>query len=161
MGLDMFLVKKKKDLIISDYWDFKKEDVYWRKANMVHKFFCDNGEEIEEQVVYKISKEVLEELLNKCNKVLEIVKTKQGKVVNGQTWIKETGVWQNNYEDGLEITNPDEVAKILPTQSGCFFGNTLYNEYYLDDIKFTKKELEKLLEEINFDEYDIYYLASW
>ena len=160
MGLDMYLIKRKKGSR-KNYWDFDQEEVYWRKANMIHKYFCDNCKEIEAEVIYKVAKRELEDLLNKCNKVLEIVKTKQGKVVNGQIWNEATMKWEDCLEDGLEIINQSEVAEILPTESGFFFGSTAYDGYYLKDIEFTAKKIKKLLDTINFDEYNIYYLASW
>ena len=159
MGLDMYLIRRKKDLKSKDYWDFDKEEIYWRKANAIHKFFCDNGEEIEEEIIYKISKESLQELLNKCIEVLQKAIAKDGKIQNGSQY--KNGEWEPIMQDGKYIVNEEEIADILPTQSGFFFGSTNYDEYYLEDIEYTKKELEKLLETFNFDEYDCYYLASW
>ena len=161
MGLDMYLIRRKKDIKNKDYWDFDKEDIYWRKANAIHKFFCDNGKEIEEQVIYKISKENLQELLDKCKEVLDKAIIKEGKIQNGSTINKETGEWVPIMEDGKYIVNEEEIEAILPTQSGFFFGSTNYDEYYLEDIEYTKKEVGFFLETMNFDEYDCYYLASW
>lgn len=160
MGLDMYLIRRKRDLK-KDYWDFDKEEIYWRKANMVHKFFCDNGEEIEEQVIYKISKENLQELLDKCNEVLEKVILKEGKIQNGSKYNSEKKEWEPILEDGEYIANEEEIANILPTTSGFFFGSTDYDEYYLKDIKYTKENIEKLLNYMDFDEEECYYLASW
>ena len=57
--------------------------------------------------------------------------------------------------------NKEEIAEILPTCSGFFFGSTEYDSYYLDDIKYTKENIEEIIKTLNFDEYDLYYLASW
>ena len=159
MGLDMYLIKRKKDLKGKDYWGFNHEEIYWRKANMIHKFFCDNGEEIEEQVIYKISKENLEELLEKCKQVLNIATVKEGKIKNGSKLVN--GEWEPILEDGEYIENEEEIADILPTQEGFFFGSTEYDQWYLEDIKFTKEKIEDLLNRINFDEEECIYLASW
>lgn len=159
MGLDMYLIKRKKEEKNIDLWNFDNELIYWRKANMVHRFMCDNGEEIENEVAYKISKNVLEELLNRCNKILKIVKTKKGMIKNGATYMN--GVWEPILEEGLEIINQDEIKNILPTCDGCFYGSTDYDEYYLEDIKYTKEQLENIIETIDYDNEDVYYLASW
>ena len=156
----MYLIRRKKDLK-KDYWDFDKEEIYWRKANMVHKFFCDNGEEIEEQVIYKISKENLQELLDKCNEVLKKVILKEGKIQNGSTYNSKTGQWEPILEEGKYIENAEEIAEILPTMNGFFFGSTEYDEYYLEDIKYTKEKIENILDTIDFNEEECYYLASW
>ena len=162
MGLDMYLIKRKKEkkeLSTGELWNFKDELIYWRKANAIHKFLCDNGEKIEEQVSYKISKQVLKDLLNKCKLVIEKAKIEKGKVQNGQT-LKD-GKWEPILEDGEKIINCDEIAEILPTCSGFFFGSTDYDQWYLQDIKQTKEKLEEIINQIDYKNEDVYYLASW
>lgn len=159
MGLDMYLIKRKKTNKAEDLWDFKDELIYWRKANMVHKYFCDNCVELESQVIYKVSKINLQDLLDKCNQIMKVVRLEEGKIKNGQQ-LTEKG-WEDILEDGKYIVNEDEIADILPTTSGFFFGSTEYDEYYLKDIEHTKEELEKIIDNIDFDNEDVYYLASW
>jgi len=161
MGLDMYLIKRKKDITSRDYWNFDNEEMYWRKANEIHKFFCDNCEEIEEGIVYKVTKDNLLDLLGKCNKILEIVKTKKGTIRNGQKYNLEKQTWEDILEEGIVIENEEEIKEVLPTQSGFFFGSTDYDEYYLERIKNTQTHLEMILSTIDFDIYDMYYLASW
>jgi len=50
-------------------------------------------------------------------------------------------------------------AELLPPQSGFFFGNTDYDEYYFGELERTKEELAKLLE-ID-DNGTFYYHSSW
>ena len=162
MGLDMYLIKRKKSKKKNiDLWGFQDELIYWRKANQIHRYFCTYGEKIEDNVSYKITKEVLEELLKKCTKIIEIVRTEESKIKNWQTLNRETGNWEDILEDGLDIINKEEIAEILPTQDGFFFGSTEYNEYNLDDIKYTKEKLEQIIDTIDFENEDCYYLASW
>ena len=41
-----------KDLL-NDFWDKEGDDLaYWRKANAIHKFFCDRGEVIDKNIYY-------------------------------------------------------------------------------------------------------------
>lgn len=159
MGLDMYLIKREKREKGKDLWDFDNELIYWRKANQVHKFFCDNGKEIEPQYSYRVLKSDLEELLNRCIKILEVAKIEKDTIQNG--YYIENGKMIPNLEEGTTIVNPEEIAKILPTCRGFFFGSTDYNQWYLDDIKYTKEELENVLPTIDFDTEDVYYLASW
>ena len=58
MGLDMSLVNKQGN-----------EIAYWRKANCIHKWFCDNVNATENLVRYLISKEDIEKLLSVCREV--------------------------------------------------------------------------------------------
>ena len=161
MGLDMYLIERKKKKKNKDLWDFKDELIYWRKANQIHKYFCDKGKEIEEQVAYKLKKEDLQELLDICNKILKEVITEPGKVKNGEQYNIDKQVWEPLWEDGKIIINPEICEELLPTQNGFFFGSTEYDEYYLEDIKYTKEKIEEILNNIDEKENDIYYLASW
>ena len=158
MGLDMHLIKREKECK-RELWDFDEEMIYWRKANAIHKFLCDNGEEITEQIIYKVSKTNLEDLLDKCKEVLEKAVLEKGKIQNGKRLTKEG--WQPILEDGDTIVNEEEISDILPTCEGFFFGSTDYDQYYLSDILKTKEELEKILPTIDFEKDDVYYLASW
>lgn len=162
MGLDMYLIKRKKEkkkLTDDELWGFDNELIYWRKSNEVHNYLCSMGEKIEDERSYKISKEVLQVLLDKCNEILDKVIIEKGKVKNGQTF--KNGKWEDILEDGEIIVNVDEISKILPTTSGFFFGSTEYDQYYLEDIKYTKERLENIINTIDFDNEDVYYLASW
>ena len=69
--------------------------------------------------------------------------------------------WENIYEDGYIITNPELAAKLLPTQSGFFFGGTDYDEYYMEDVKYTFELLPKIISETDFDKQVISYRSSW
>jgi len=58
---------------------------------------------------------------------------------------------------------PGDAEKILPTQSGFFFGDTEYGECYFEDIKSTIEQLDVILDEEKYPpgEWDFYYRASW
>ena len=188
MGLDMYLSRKKyvganyehrnvkgeikinigdKELPI----DFNKvsyieESVgYWRKANQIHKWFvdnCQNGEDNCEEHYVPIEK--LKELLDICKEIKEKAILKEGKIQNGMK-STENG-WEPIMEDGKYIENEKEIAELLPTQDGFFFGGTQYDEHYMQDIENTIEILEQILKEEaslnNSDIYcDYYYQSSW
>ena len=57
------------------------------------------------------------------------------------------------------IDTPDLAPSLLPTQSGFFFGDTDYNEWYMKDIKETIAICDRAL---NLpDQWDLYYQSSW
>lgn len=43
------------------------------------------------------------------------------------------------------IENPELAAELLPTESGFFFGNTEYGEYYLEDLKQTIQQIDHVV----------------
>jgi len=95
MGLDMYLYKEyyiganyehnnvtgtfeifkngeKVNLELKDIKYVYNEAVYWRKANMIHKWFVDNVQEgADDCKRYYVEREQLKELLETCKKVLE------------------------------------------------------------------------------------------
>lgn len=142
-------------------WDSLSEEVgYWRKANQIHRWFVDNIQDGEDNCgAYKVDKEELEELLGICKQIEENAVMKKGQVVNGQT-VKD-GEWVNIYEDGYNIINPEVCEELLPTCSGFFFGSTEYDQWYMDDIQRTIEQLEKVIEETDWETEIVYYSSSW
>lgn len=62
------------------------------------------------------------------------------------------------------VEDPDQAPNLLPAQSGFFFGNTEYGEWYHNDIKETLKWLDNLLLKETLDtlkDWDFYYRSSW
>jgi len=56
------------------------------------------------------------------------------------------------------------AEKLLPVQSGFFFGSTAYDEYYFDDVERTLRWLNGFLTKEALDAlkgWDFYYRASW
>lgn len=43
------------------------------------------------------------------------------------------------------LANPELAQELLPTQSGFFFGGTDYDEWYVQDLENTVKQLEPLI----------------
>ena len=136
------------------------EIAYWRKANEIHNYFVEYVQHgVDDCGTYDVSKKQLEDLLYKCKEVERIAVLEKSKVVNGYTF--ENGKEIPMYEDGEVIANAEEVAAILPTKGGFFFGSTDYDKYYMEDIKYTIDILEKILAETDFDTEAVCYRSSW
>jgi hypothetical protein len=181
MGLDMYLTKqvyvknwdhypadRKWDISVSQGGKPVKtpfsltyltyEVAYWRKANAIHKWFVDNCQEGEDngQDAY-VSSDQLKELLGVCKNVLATAKMAPDSVVRGHRYTEKGE--EPILEDGQVILNADEIAELLPTEAGFFFGCTDYDDGYMDDIKDTITQLEVALADPL--EGDFYYRASW
>lgn len=125
------------------YYRISDEIGYWRKANCIHNWFVNNVQNgVDDCGNYEVSKNNLEKLLSICTQVKEIATLK-------------------DLPDRKVIENAYEVAAILPSCNGFFFGSTDYDEYYLQDIDYTIEVLEKVLKETDFDRYVVYYHSSW
>lgn len=95
-------------------------------------------------------------------------------VDNVQKGVDDCGsyaVQKEHLEELLSLTkqvwlNHRLAKKLLPTQSGFFYGQTEYNDWYFQDIEQTKEILENVLAEMATDEKnkvwaDYYYHSSW
>lgn len=137
----------------------EEQAIYWRKSNQIHQFFVDNVQDgVDDCRSYYVPREKLEELLKLCKEVKSKAILSDGKIQNGYAFKdgKETKI----FEDGKYIINDTEIAELLPTQAGFFFGSTDYDEYYMDDIDYTIEGLTKLLDE-NDDNVEFEYHSSW
>lgn len=84
-------------------------------------------------------------------------------VQNYEDDCKEYFFDKEKMEELLEIINNvlednKEAPLMLPTEEGFFFGHTLYNEKYFEDLRYTKGVLEEALTD---EENDFYYQSSW
>jgi len=125
----------------SNWYSIFEEVGYWRKANAIHNFFvqeCQDG--IDECQVSMVSKEALEDLLDRCKRAMKLKK-----------------VYLN---DGI-IKDGEGIETFLPTRSGFFFGGTEFDEWYFQDIAETKKLITKVLKDTDFDTQVILYRSSW
>lgn len=134
---------------------------YWRKANEIHNWFVENVQDGVDDCEYheEVTKEVLEELLTTCQKVLDNCELVEGKVNNGYKY--ENGRTVPIMEDGKCVKDPSVAMELLPTTSGFFFGGTDYDEYYVKDIKNTIEICKKALETTDFETQMIFYVSSW
>lgn len=66
------------------------------------------------------------------------------------------------------LSDKDSPDEYLPTESGFFFGNTDYDEYYFQDLEYTRDRLAKVIELMKRENDKGYkdngwavYQASW
>ena len=183
MGLDMYLTKKtyvknwdhmtaerrheitvkrggeiRHDIKPERISEIVEQVAYWRKANAIHKWFVDNVQDGKNECQEScVTVKQLRTLVELCQEVLATVETVDGLVNTGTQYAN--GLVVELTQPGKVVAQPEIAKKILPTQGGFSFGGTNYDEFYLDDLHDTVKQLEPLLDE-NGDGY-FYYHASW
>ena len=57
------------------------------------------------------------------------------------------------------LADPTLAPSLLPTQGGFFFGDTQYDEWYLENLEITLQNIQKALS--LSDEWQMYYHSSW
>jgi hypothetical protein len=85
-------------------------------------------------------------------------------IQNGEDECKPHDVSREDLKELLSVCkqvadNPELGEKLLPTQSGFFFGGTDYDEYYMEDINDTIEKLEIALQ--LDDGWYFEYRSSW
>jgi len=108
------------------------ESIYWRKANQIHNWFYRNIAFKYDDVQSEIfNGEVLVKLKNDIEKVLNLLSSEY-----------------NLDSKNICISENDSIYKkimeIMPPVSGFFFGSTDIDRYYIEDLKYTLDELNKL-----------------
>lgn len=114
---------------------------YWRKANHIHNWFMQNCAQRDE----------CDNPIDDCRPI-EITVDKLEKLL----------------DDCKKVLADHSLAKeLLPTQSGCFFGSTEYDEDYFGEIERTIEIIEPVLKfakhKLEIEDYvwEVYYQASW
>ena len=66
------------------------------------------------------------------------------------------------------LEDHSKAEELLPTESGFFFGDTVYDEWYFEGLEYTKEEFTRILDEQNslddsdcVNRCDFEYSASW
>lgn len=138
---------------------------YWRKANQIHKWFVDNVQNGEDNCDdYKVKTSDIKKLYNLCNKLLDKIVLVDARIPNGceyKTNAKGESIKEYHYIDGKTIKDPGVCKDLLPTQDGFFFGSTDYDQYYYEDLVYTRDRLKEILDEYDISKEDIYYTSSW
>lgn len=134
---------------------------YWRKANQIHGWFVKHVQnDVDDCGSYLVTKEQLEKLLDACEKVNACSVLVNEKVQNGYSH-DDKGNKVPVYAEMKIIANPTVAKELLPCESGFFFGNIEYDEWYYEDIKSTIHILKKVLEETDFTTEMVLYSSSW
>lgn len=124
----------------------------WRKANQIHKWFVDHVQDGRDDCgTYEVEVEQLQELLDTVNKVLGSTKLVKGQVHNGYS-LDHNFNKVYHVSDGMVLEDTETAEELLPTQEGFFFGGTDYDQYYWDDLEFTKERLEAVLATVEKDQ---------
>ena len=147
MGLDMYFSAKR-------YMWFNEDDL----KESVGQIFPDLPEGVTpKEVSFEVG------YWRKANAIHKwfVNNVQDGKDDCGDYWVSK-----ENVDDLLSICkqvveNPEKAEELLPTQSGFFFGNTEYNDWYMQDIVDTIDILERAKALLAKGGYELEYHSSW
>jgi hypothetical protein len=114
--------------------------IQWRKANQIHRWFVEELEGLENMERKAVDADQLRALRSACETVLDTV-------TKGQP-VEEP--WPSG--KGVTVTYPNVTLDTavalenLPPSSGFFFGQGDLDQWYVEDLEFTRDSITKLLD---------------
>lgn len=133
---------------IDTYRNFGPEEIgYFRKVNFLMSFFNYDG-----NCEYKeITRERLQALRDACAEIakMEPVRVEVTQYSSGGT------AEAKDYS----LADKERCAELLPTQSGFFFGNTDYDQWYFQDVKEVLVWVDGVLSDLADD--DVVLMYCW
>lgn len=108
------------------------ELMYWRKANQIRRWFVDHLNDFDPS-----------DNLGKYDVSREVLQD----LIDDIDYV-------------LEDESIERAEEVMPTGSGFFFGNTEYDEYYFDSLRYTREQLQEILDTTS-EEDEIYYTEWW
>ncbi|MBS7358748.1 MAG: hypothetical protein KIG84_08995 [Bacteroidales bacterium] len=126
------------DITTPDITGLVIDNVYWRKANMIHQWFVDNVQEgIDDCRLYELEETSLEKLLAIIDRLLDFKATKSDVFAN------------------------DLAKELLPNTEGFFFGSQEYDDWYWEELEDTQIKLKRLLEPIDRKSQEKFYCYTY
>ena len=108
------------------------ELMYWRKANQIRRWLVDHLNDFDPS-----------DNLGKYDVSREVLQD----LIDDIDYV-------------LEDESIERAEEVMPTGSGFFFGNTEYDEYYFDTLRYTREQIQEILDTTS-EEDEIYYTEWW
>ena len=108
------------------------ELMYWRKANQIRRWFVDHLNDFDPS-----------DNLGQYDVSREVLQD----LIDDIDYV-------------LEDESIERAEEVMPTGSGFFFGNTEYDEYYFDSLRYTREQIQEILDTTS-EEDEIYYTEWW
>ena len=154
MGLDMYLSAKK---YMSKYFDKNDTD----KIKTINEIFGVEGLEDEDYGAQEVTFRV--GYWRKANAIHDwfVRECQEGRDECQETWVSREQLQTLANLCKEVVATPDKAEDLLPTRAGFFFGDTAYDDWYIDNLNYTAERIEKILKDPAFEKADFYYQSSW
>ncbi len=162
MGLDMYL-KASKHTYVSEYENRKDYPAELRKRGFLEQTICEIELPKEFDMYGSRSLECTAMYWRKVNAVHNwFVENVQDGQDDCRSYYVSAGQLTELLETIGRVLEDNALAdELLPTASGCFFGNTEYDEGYFEDLMHTYGRLQAILAMPDRDSWSFKYQSSW
>ena len=136
MGLDMYIVGKK------FLWSYPEDGEDVLIAKQIALMFSNIGDAKVNEIYAEFAR---------WRKANAIHKWFVDNVQDGEDDCKEAYLEKTDLEKLLYVVNEvlednTKAEKLLPTTKGFFFGDTAYNEWYFEDLRYTKEKFRFIVD---------------
>lgn len=163
MGLDMYLFLRKSEYHSGGSWRLEEEQKKAKYPNDLKDF----EEEIKERNYPSVAIDT-DYQIGYWRKANAIHNWFVENCADGVDNCQDVYVSKDKAQSLLDLCNKvladhSLAESELPTQAGFFFGDLNYDEWYFEDLRYTKSLLEKVLSFLDKNKtgYKIIYCASW
>ena len=165
MGLDMYLAAKK-HISKMNYEKLDQDSgLTLDSPEIVNDQFTtlvkNAGLENVAEGIYGVEVGVTCAYWRKCNQIHGwfVDNVQRGEDNCGEYYVSTTKLQEllDLVNTALKTRNP----QLIPPREGFFFGGYDIDEYYWNDLKYTKAQLERVLSLPNLSELSFYYTSSW
>ena len=165
MGLDMYLAAKKHISKI-DYQKLDRDNgLGFNSPEVINEQFTtlvkNAGLEDVATDIYGVEVGVTCAYWRKCNQIHGwfVENVQRGEDNCGEYYVSTTKL-----QELLDLVNTALTKRdpsLLPPREGFFFGGYDIDEYYWNDLKYTKAQLERVLSLPDLSDLSFYYSSSW
>ena len=145
MGLDMYLSAKR-------YLGYGQDEL----ANKVGELFHELGDARVKEITAELR------YWRKANAIHKwfVDNVQEGRDECQESWLSREQLEQLLAVIEEVLADRSKAAKLLPPQSGFFFGSDIIDEGYWQDLEQTRDGLRNVLKR-KLEGWDFYYRASW
>lgn len=141
------------------------ELAYFRKVNSLVGWVDANVGPVENCEKVLLTQADIRKLLKDAIAVREALKLSEKgtiEIVSGVTK-NEQGEWIDKKElvTAYVGLGAETAMSILPPTPGFFFGSTVIDEYYLEQIEHIIKEMRKILSTVDFSKEEVFFTCWW
>ena len=85
----------------------------------------------------------------------------EDELIDGTAWVTKSDCEDIVIRCSAVLENPNLASRLMPTQSGIFFGSTEYDKYYFSALKDVRKQFKSFIKYFKTDDDLMFIHMSW
>ena len=114
-----------------------------------------------EECFDKILKDYYGHYVGYFRKVNCVYRYFEDELIDGTAWVTKSDCEDIVIRCSAVLENPNLASRLMPTQSGLFFGSTEYDKYYFSALKDVRKQFKSFIKYFKTDDDLMFIHMSW